>query len=94
MRICARCTGIYLGYLAFIPFVWQFFTTQTLPNPLLMAALHLPLLLDGGTQAKGLRESNNALRLVTGGMAGVGQIGFLIWFGLSSGTWFAHQFLL
>lgn len=93
MRICARCTGIYLGYLALAGFAWQFWQGGALPRPLPMLALHLPLLADGLTQAAGWRQSSNALRLLTGVLAGVGQVGLLAWFALGSGRWFAGMFL-
>jgi len=93
MPICARCTGIYLGYLALVVFAARFWQTGTLPAPLPLLALHLPLLLDGLTQAAGWRQSNNALRLLTGVLAGVGQVGLLAWFALSSGRWVAQTFL-
>lgn len=93
MRICARCTGIYLGYLALLGFAWQFWQEGTLPRPWPMLLLHLPLLADGLTQAAGWRQSTNALRLLTGVLAGVGQVGLLAWCALGSGRWFAGAVL-
>lgn len=37
--------------------------------------LHLPALIDGLSQLAGRRESNNALRFVTGLLMGVGNVG-------------------
>ena len=67
--VCARCTGIYIGYIAififaitltYIPLLWSF-------------VLLLPVMIDGLTQAYCRRESNNILRLLTGIMFGVGM---------------------
>jgi uncharacterized membrane protein len=66
--VCARCTGIYIGYIAVIvfaalrtyfPLIWSF-------------ALIIPSIIDGLTQAYCNRESTNVLRLVSGIMCGVG----------------------
>jgi uncharacterized membrane protein len=69
LPLCARCTGILLGYL-FFPF-------------LLIAGIHLslwlglllnvPMVLDGWTQKRKYRMSNNVLRVITGIMSGLGQ---------------------
>jgi uncharacterized membrane protein len=40
--------------------------------------LVVPLVVDGGTQTLGWRQSNNSLRLVTGMVAGVGEMMFLV----------------
>jgi uncharacterized membrane protein len=66
--ICARCTGIYIGYIAI--FIFAIFLTYI---PLLWSlALMFPSIIDGLTQAFCNRESNNGLRLITGIMFGVG----------------------
>ena len=65
---CARCTGIYLGYLSIPVFI---FVTMNLWLSLLLI---VPTTLDGLTQAYFNRESNNILRLITGLMAGIGII--------------------
>ena len=67
--VCARCTGILLGYLVYPAFVFGVWPA-TLAGGLL---LNLPAMLDGTTQMLGWRESTNALRLVTGVMSGAGQ---------------------
>jgi uncharacterized membrane protein len=69
LPLCARCTGILLGYL-FFPF-------------LLIAGIHLslwlglllnvPMVLDGWTQKRKYRMSNNVLRVITGIKSGLGQ---------------------
>lgn len=72
MPICARCTGIYAGLLAgllacfgLLPLLSEKVTRMTA-----FAAL-IPLAIDGLTQAAGLRESTNALRIATGLIAGL-----------------------
>lgn len=71
--VCARCTGTLVGF-AILPF----FALKVLSLSLLWAlALHIPALIDGGTQALGWRESNNWLRLATGISLGVAQVGLV-----------------
>ena len=68
MPICARCFALYLGGLAGIA---AFFLLR--PRALSLAWLVLalaPMAIDGLTQAIGLRESTNALRVLTGAVAG------------------------
>lgn len=68
--VCARCTGILLGYLSF-----PLFLTGVLKlNLLLTILLLVPALIDGFTQAMGWRESNNWLRLFSGLLVGVSQV--------------------
>lgn len=69
LPICARCTGILLGYL-FFPLLFVF----DLHFPLWMGILlNFPMVLDGWTQKKKFRMSNNTLRLSTGIVSGLGQ---------------------
>ena len=66
--VCARCTGIYIGYISI--FIFAVFRVYI---PVLWSViLMLPTLIDGLTQAYCNRESNNWLRLITGIMFGVG----------------------
>ena len=75
MPICARCTGIYAGMLFGL---LVYLCSAAIPGgaaPPRMAVLHLlilvaPLAIDGITQAVGLRESTNLLRIATGLLAG------------------------
>jgi uncharacterized membrane protein len=66
--VCARCTGIHLGYLTFPLFMFNVFTL----NIWWTVALILPTYIDGLTQAFFKRESTNILRVMTGLMAGIG----------------------
>jgi uncharacterized membrane protein len=70
MGLCSRCFGIYLGlFLIGILLGWKginrFFWRSAI-------ILMLPMIIDGITQLKGLRVSNNYIRFVTGFMAGIG----------------------
>jgi uncharacterized membrane protein len=69
LPLCARCTGILLGYLFFpLLFLFEF------SFPLWLGiVLNLPMVLDGWTQKRKLRLSNNPLRLTTGIVSGFGQ---------------------
>lgn len=75
--VCARCTGMLVGYLAY-PLMLLNFVTVGLGYSLLM---QVPALLDGGTQYMEWRESNNALRVITGVLSGAGQAGLVIFAG-------------
>jgi uncharacterized membrane protein len=64
--VCARCTGILLGYCTL-----PLFYFGIIKIPLLFIILfNIPLLIDSITQYYGLRESNNKLRLITGFLTG------------------------
>ena len=74
MPICARCTGFYsglvLGCVAFA--IWRYFIE--LPwwaLTIIILASIAPMAVDGLTQLMTERESNNALRLITGLLAGL-----------------------
>lgn len=68
--VCARCTGIHLGYITFPLFLFNVVTM----NIWWTIALILPTYIDGVTQAAFGRESNNLFRVTTGIMAGVGAM--------------------
>ena len=66
MGVCARCFGVYAGILAgtlLYPVLWG---RNDMPPGWVVLAAAAPLVLDGGTQLLGLRESDNTLRLATG----------------------------
>jgi len=71
--VCARCTGIHIGYIAFPFFMFNIFTL----NIWWTLALILPTYIDGLTQAFFKRESNNILRVTTGLLAGIGGTSFV-----------------
>ncbi|WP_430509185.1 DUF2085 domain-containing protein [Gottfriedia solisilvae] len=67
--LCARCSGIVIGYL-FLPLLFlQSHYLKWWLIPLLM----IPLLIDGFTQKWKWRESNNSLRIITGILFGIAQ---------------------
>ena len=71
MPICARCTGIYVGLLTGLLAFWLIpILSEKVMRMTAFAAL-LPLAIDGLTQATGLRESTNGLRIATGLVAGL-----------------------
>ncbi len=72
MAVCARCFGIYTGFLAgmlIYPFVKKLNDFKT-PNKWYLIMALIPMGIDGTTQLIGLRESFNELRLITGLIAG------------------------
>ena len=77
MPVCSRCIAIYGGLLAGVVLFAAIPWLRSHPLPAWgMAVALLPLAIDGITQAAGLRESTNELRMLTGLLAGSG---FAIW---------------
>jgi uncharacterized membrane protein len=75
LPMCARCSGIYLGVFASYAYLVfrRGFRVNSIPRitySLIIAAFILPMAFDGATSYLGLRETTNALRLVTGTLAG------------------------
>jgi uncharacterized membrane protein len=64
MSLCARCSGIFAGIFtgSLIALALRF---RRIPGALAIT-FSIPLLIDGITQASGLRESFNGLRFATG----------------------------
>lgn len=71
---CARCTGIYIGYLSFPIFNFDLLYLNSLLSVLLM----LPTVIDGLSQAIVNRESNNKIRVITGLLSGVGAMSLMV----------------
>jgi len=71
--ICARCTGIHLGYLSLFLFLFQVIYINWIFSMILI----LPTLIDGLTQAYFNRESTNIMRLISGFLAGVGLMSLI-----------------
>ena len=68
--VCARCTGIHLGYLSFPFFLFGVISI----NFWLTILLIVPTYLDVFIQAYYNKESTNIRRLITGLMAGIGTM--------------------
>jgi uncharacterized membrane protein len=67
MPICARCSAIYAGLVIgsmLFAATWKWIDPRIMRALLVLAAV--PIGVDGLTQAIGLRESTNVLRLATG----------------------------
>nr|WP_152446549.1 DUF2085 domain-containing protein [Bacillus sp. THAF10] len=71
--ICYRCMSILLGYLVIFPLFFIASTLSFLVMIIIGFALIFPMVLDGYTQWKGWRMSNNFLRVLTGLVSGVGM---------------------
>jgi uncharacterized membrane protein len=71
--VCARCTGIHVGYLT-LPF---FLLNVLYINMLWTILLVLPTVIDGWMQAKYDIESNNMRRFITGILNGIGSMSLI-----------------
>lgn len=70
MGLCSRCFGIFLGI-----FILGIFFGIKGKNKIYWKSsfvLMIPIIIDGVTQLKGLRQSNNSLRFITGFLGGIG----------------------
>lgn len=70
--LCARCTGILIGYIAGLIFGIIF----NLPWEVIF--LVVPLAVDGTVQLKTSYESTNLKRLITGILYGFDLVGFIL----------------
>ncbi len=76
LPVCARDTGIYLGIFVSIMFItvtrrWDSDKPPELRYSLLLCLATVPMMIDGVSSYLGLRESNNFLRILTGGLFGL-----------------------
>jgi uncharacterized membrane protein len=67
LPVCARCTGVILGYLAALPGIWY-----NKINSSFSVFGCLIMLTDWGLQALTIRPSTNKRRLITGILGGYG----------------------
>jgi len=70
--LCARCTGIYIGFFVGMITVWFF----VFP-PLFSSLLILLMIVDGYIQLKTRYESTNVKRFITGFLFGVAAVSLL-----------------
>lgn len=77
--VCARCTGIILGYILGIIYI-IYFKNNSMILYISMASFPIPLLIDGIYQFCGEYISTNLRRLITGILAGMSvDIFFYVW---------------
>jgi len=86
--VCARCTGIHLGYLSLFLFLFQLIYIKWWLSIILI----LPTLIDGLTQAYFNRESTNSIRLISGILAGVGIMSLIHIIGFQIGYFILYLF--
>lgn len=86
--LCARCTGMLVGYFAGICIA----VITHCQNYLWFLLLLLPAIIDGGIQLIFKIESNNTRRFITGFMAGIGVIYTLISIHIFT-VWWVTKFL-
>jgi len=78
LRLCARCSGVVLGFLSVKSLLTALFTSSfsgVIPFQTgftVALLLCIPAIVDWMTQNGGLRESTNPIRLFTGFLEGVG----------------------
>lgn len=70
--VCARCTGFYISIIVYTIYAYFFYINYDLKLIILSTILLLPSIIDGTTQFRGYRESNNFLRLISGLLGGIG----------------------
>ena len=75
--VCARCTGFYISLIAYFTYTYYFFVDYTSFLIAFAILLLIPAAFDGLTQLFEYRESNNALRFLTGIFGGLG-LGILV----------------
>ena len=82
LPLCARCTGILIGYgVGLVLLGWHRL------GVLLSLALMVPLVLDGSGQLVGYWLSTNFRRLMTGLMCGTAVVHFVVWLVSSGYGW-------
>jgi uncharacterized membrane protein len=80
LRLCARCSGVVLGFIcskSLLTVLFMSLLSVAIPFQtgfITALILALPAIVDWMTQNVGLRESNNPVRIVTGFLEGVGVL--------------------
>ncbi|MCC7554362.1 MAG: DUF2085 domain-containing protein [Methanobacteriaceae archaeon] len=70
--VCSRCTGFYISLIIYFVYAYYNYIDYNIQLLLFAILLLIPAYVDGITQYKGYRTSNNALRLITGLLGGLG----------------------
>lgn len=86
--VCARCTGFYITLFMYFVYAYFFYIDYNIYLISFAILLLLPSFIDGLTQLFELRESNNALRFITGLIGGIG-LGIII----KAIKWFIYMHL-
>jgi len=89
MPVCARCTGVILGYLIAIPTFFLFGFSK-----LLSIGGCAVLLVDWLQQAMGVRKSTNKRRLISGVLGGYGIMSLQLFIIKQVVKWVSHLFHL
>jgi len=76
LAVCARDTGLFAGAFAGAT-IYALWKRVRLPGIVAIISC-LPLVIDGGTQLLGFRESTNLLRVITGVMAALAVLLYLL----------------
>ena len=71
--MCYRCMTILLGYLAVVPLLLLATDVSFFKMVLFGILLNIPMVVDGYSQLRGWRVSNNFLRSITGLISGIGM---------------------
>lgn len=79
--VCARCTGIHVGYLSFPIFL---FGITQIPFWITLLMI-LPTYIDGTIQAYWDLESTNSRRFITGIISGIGSMSLISHIGIFIG---------
>lgn len=80
LPVCARDTGVYLGFfLGYLLLSQRKKEACGPPNLLMTSLMVMPMIVDAGTQLIGLRTSTNELRLVTGLLFGTAVAPLLVY---------------
>lgn len=74
--ICARCTGVLLGWIIGIIYC----ILSEVPRGYLTILILFPLIVDGTMQSLRKKESNNIKRIITGILFGMGTIFIFVYF--------------
>lgn len=91
LPVCARDTGLFLGFAVCLAVLLVAYRGRGARYPswlkiAILAAFVIPMVIDAATSYAGLRETTNAVRLVTGALAGTGLAALV--FPLASGELF------